>query len=188
MTDGSPKLVTLSLFGALCSLLLLIVLALVFTACQSGTGGASAPAMTPARVESISRLAAYAGTTADLRENPGHRQYYTAARDALDVLIREERWDLDAVMAALSTVPVDGMEGSEGALVLTGGMLLIDAIGGSEFDLRKVEYVRAAAVGIHGGLKLALASKGASKAAAIDTVLYRLEAEARSTRTQPVLP
>lgn len=188
MNDSSPKLVTISLAGAVCSLLLFALFALIFSGCRSGTGGSETPTMTPARVEAISRLAAYAGATADMRENPEHRRYYVAARDALDVLIQQQRWDLEAVMAALSTVPVDGLDGSEGALILTGGLLLVDAIGGEKVDLRQVEYVRAAAVGIHGGLKLALATKAVARAGPIDTVLIRLEAEARATRKPPVLP
>lgn len=123
-----------------------------------GTSGTSTASkwLSPPRVQAIARLAAYSGTLADLRSHPEHRaQYETAARQ-LQVFVDSGQWDATAAATALAGSGIQQLQGSEGALILQGGLLLTDAIGIGQYDARSQEHVRAAILGILDGLNMAL--------------------------------
>ena len=180
------------LLGAFLALFLVLPAVLV-TGCQSTntTADVSQPAVSPARVEAIARLATYGAVTTDLQSHPERRVTYEQAEAGLAKLVAAKQWDADDILNALSAVPMDQMDSTEGVMMISGGLILLDAVGGSRTELVQSEFLRAAAVGIDDGLKLALkprsraAPPGAVAAPRRDSILIRLTAEAKATRVAP---
>lgn len=171
--------------------LLLVVgglLGLITAGCSS-TGGTAAGGdrLNPERVQAIAKLAAYAGTVAYLKQHPEQRPAVQSASAGLQSLVAQERWDTTAVATVLTEAGFTEMEGSEGALVLMGGLMLTDAIGLGEYDAGNSEHVRAAVTGIAEGVRLALVAPVRVRGQNVRlSMLEQLRAEAEATRTLPV--
>jgi hypothetical protein len=152
---------------------LMFLLLLAGCAGQSTGSGGSTSTLTPQRVQAIAKLAAYAGTRADLQSHPEHRPAFVAAQRQLQVLVDQERWDIAAMATALQGAPIEQLQSSEGTLYLTGGIMLLDAIGAGQWDARSNENVRAVILGTNEGIRLALGIEVTATTAAAGTREYR---------------
>lgn len=136
--------------------------------------------VTPARVESVTRLSAYVSARALLLESPELRPQLEAASRGFHELRQAERWDLPAMGAIAAASGLDQVASAEGVLILTGTTLFIDTVLGVELDLAEVDYARAVVIGADDGLALALkpATRGDPE------TLHRLHLEAEATRVR----
>lgn len=109
-----------------------------------------------ATVQIIAEDAAMIGAAIDLQSNPDHRAGYSAAKIALDSLIKDGEFNATELMEVLQGLPQ--LNGSNGAIIIMGALSVWSAATGY-IDLNSAPYVKAAMVGVRDGLKLVLESK-----------------------------
>lgn len=120
------------------------------------TTGSGDQAITPARVEKITRLAVWTTATGWTVKQPESTPKFRAALKGIDALVAEENWDVVALASALTASGENAFTGPEGRLIVSGTTLLIDTFAGDKVDLRKVEYAKSVVLGAQAGLRLAL--------------------------------
>lgn len=137
--------------------------------------------VSPTRLAAISRLAAYSGTSVTLTLYPANRGDVQAAYDCLDEMVKQDTWDVCTAAWILTDHGFTNLVGEEGHLIITSGILLVDAVFGVNYDVKSNANVKAVVTGIRDGIGLALnAPKGGPWEE--DLILARLKAEAKATR------
>ena len=86
-------------------------------------------------------------TAIRLSRFPESRPKFEAARNALALLISNERWDLTAFAQALSTTGLAQQQSEQVLLIVGQGISLIDTATGNRVDLSQQEYAKAVIVG-----------------------------------------
>ena len=163
-------------------------LAVLNTGCKTG----GEPFITPARVQSVTKLAAYVSAYATIRKDADRRAAFEQANAGLEAMIDQERWDAAAFGIALQQAGVDQLLGDDGGIVVTTTVLVVDLFG-VDFDLKETTpgpIVEAVIRGTQAGFELALAGTAPSgeiartRASLTDhaAVLSKLRAEAKATR------
>lgn len=144
--------------------------------------------VTPSRVETVTRLAAYSSAKALLIKQPDSRAQLEKAREGFAALAASEKWDIATAASIAATNGLDWLSSPEGNLALTGGVMFIDLILGKQVELSGDANVRAFIVGTRSGLDLALTAKPTaltrSATPAADPTYQRLLKEAQATRTR----
>jgi hypothetical protein len=164
-------------------------LAVLNTGCKT-TGWGSA--VTPERVQSVTKLAAYVSAYATIQKDADRREAFERANAGLEAMIAQERWDAEAFGIALKQAGVDELLGDDGGIVVTTTVLVVDLFG-VDFDLKETTpgpIVEAVIRGTQEGFELALAGTAPSgeiartRASLTDhaAVLAKLRAEAKATR------
>lgn len=142
--------------------------------------------ITPARIEAVTRLAAYGSAKALLIKEPDSRPELENARAGFVALESSEQWDLPTAAAIASANGLGWLSSPEGNLALTGGVMFIDLILGKQIELSGDAYARAFIVGARSGLDFALANTSTADARTStgpgDPTYSRLLAEAKATR------
>ena len=152
-------------------------------------GCVSLPAwLTPARIESVARLAAYSSAKTLLIKQPDRRAQLEKAQAGLAALETAQNWDLTTAANIAATNGLTALSSPEGNLALTGGVLFMDLILGKQVELSGDANARAFIVGARSGLDLALAIQPVTgtvmRAAATDATYERLLKEAQATRSR----
>ena len=133
----------------------IIVLAmLLFAGCA--TPGSNA--LTPTRVNSIARLAAFGAASGVLVDNPATRPELVKARVIIATLVAGKQWDVVQLAAAFQAAGFKELHGSQGVLIVTGVILAAD-LTGNTVDLKNSAFAEAAITGALDGLNLALGSQ-----------------------------
>lgn len=144
--------------------------------------------ITPSRVETVTRLAAYSSAKALLIKQSDSRAGLEKARDGFAALEASQKWDIATAASIAATNGLDWLSSPEGNLALTGGVMFIDLILGKQVELSGDVNVRAFIVGARSGLDLALAAQPAAstptRSATPDPTYQRLLKEAQATRTR----
>lgn len=116
-------------------------------------------ALTPERVNSIARLAAYGAATGALVDNPKTRKELEQARVIIATLVSAKQWDIVQLAGAFQQAGFKELHGDKGVIIVTGVILAAD-LAGNKADLRNSVYAEQAILGALDGLNLAL---GATK-------------------------
>lgn len=144
--------------------------------------------VTPSRIETVTRLAAYSSAKALLIKQPDSRAQLEKARDGFAALEASEKWDIATAASIAATNGLDWLSSPEGNLALTGGVMFIDLILGRQVELSGDVNVRSFIIGARSGLDLALTAKpaalAATRSATPDATYQRLLKEAQATRTR----
>ena len=142
--------------------------------------------LTPQRVETVTRLAAYTSAKTLLIEQPDTLTALRQAYDGFSALETAERWDLVSAARIAATNGLDWLGSPEGNLAISGGVLFLDLIVGQEIELSGDRYARAFIVGARSGLGLALSQPPAavsrSMQSDVDPIHERLVRDAQATR------
>ena len=157
---------------------LLLGLLLCSPGCVTQPG--SAPLVTPERVESVTRLAAYGTAKALLIKQPESRTALAQAAAGIHELRAAERWDIAEMGRIAAAHGLDQLNSEEGLLALTGLGLFTDLFTHTQIDLHGNAYAQAVIVGADDGLALALGP--APRAIGGDETLSLLRAAAVATR------
>lgn len=134
----------------------ILVLAAFVSGCTS-TKTERGP-VTPERVQSVARLAAYGSATGFLIKHPEARPELVKARVILATLVAGEQWDVVQLAGAFQQAGFKELRSQEGVLAVTGAIMLIDVASGRTIDLKQNDYARAAILGALDGVNLALAN------------------------------
>lgn len=170
---------------------LLLAVAVAFGGCANpgGGGGGTADIVTPQRVRTVSRLAAYSTCKMQLLRDPQSRVTLARVQTGVNELVAAQTWDIATLGSIIAANGLPGLTSDEGQLALTAAPLFIDMFTGAQVDLRQVEYARVAIEGVAEGLNMALGPAGASDFSAVrghgpapDPTLDQLQREARAAR------
>lgn len=154
----------------------------------SGSGeSAGSRILTPQRVQAIATLASFIGATADLQAHPERRVAYQTARDGLARLMEQEQWNPEAAAVVLAESGVGAFASDEGAIAITGTLMLTDALGLGDFDARRSDHAVALITGLESGLRRALAAPAGIRSAGPVDDAAALRAAAVATRLHPTL-
>lgn len=177
--DGAPEPAsTATHIGTSLVPCLLLGLLLCSPGCVTQPG--SAPLVTPERVESVTRLAAYGTAKALLIKQPESRAALAQAAAGIHELRAAERWDIAEMGRIAAAHGLDQLNSEEGLLALTGLGLFTDLFTHTQIDLHGNAYAQAVIVGADDGLALALGP--APRAIGGDETLSLLRAAAVATR------
>ncbi len=111
--------------------------------------------LTPERVNSIARLAAYGAATGALVDNPKTRKELEQARVIIATLVSGKQWDIVQLAGAFQQAGFKELHGDKGVIIVTGAILAAD-LAGNKADLRSSVYAEQAILGALDGLNLAL--------------------------------
>ena len=117
-------------------------LALLLCGCST-----TSQSVTPAKVERSIDAAVGIFATIQMREKPQSRQKFIAARDGLNALVSQEKWDIAAFGEALAATGATEVTGSDIVLIVQTSVTLIDVATGGNVDLSNVEYAKAVIIG-----------------------------------------
>lgn len=143
--------------------------------------------MSPQRLYAVSKLATYTSCVATAGEpDTPARNNWIKAQTELSALIAAKDWRPVRLGQALDRAGVSEMIGSEGKLVVSGGVALVDLFTAVIWQIDTSKYVEAVATGGRDGIDLALndALSAANRAAwrydraALIEAQLRMEAEA----------
>jgi hypothetical protein len=123
------------------------------------SGCASLGADTPAIIAALAGEAAFTGCRLDVAKHPERRPAYAAAVAALQSMVARDAYDPAEFEAALAALPLDGLNGEQGAILL-GGVVTLWSVATGFVDVDKVPAVKVACKGILSGFQRALAAKG----------------------------
>ena len=146
--------------------------------------------VTPTRIETVTRLAAYSSAKALLIKRPESRAELQKAADGFAMLEASEKWDIATAASIAAASGLDWLSSPEGNLALTGGVMFIDLIAGNQVDVAGDANVRAFIIGARSGLNLALATKPPALSATrsalvvVDPTYDHLLREAQATRAR----
>ena len=121
-----------------------------------GCAGIKPINLTPERVNSIARLAAYGAATGALMDNPKTRKELEQARVIIATLVAGKQWDIAQLAGAFQQAGFKELHGDKGVIIVTGSILAAD-LAGNKADLRNSVYAEQAILGALDGLNLALA-------------------------------
>lgn len=137
-------------------------LALAGCSTQSAVGGSppasTATKVTPERVKSIARLAAFGSAKGFLISHPEYRPELVKAKSILVTLVSSQQWSIDVLAGAFRDAGFKELRSEEGILAVEGAILMIDVFTGRQIDLKNSVYAEAAIVGALDGVNLALAN------------------------------
>ena len=133
---------------------LYVMLLTVFCGCA----GIKPTNLTPERVNSIARLAAYGAATGALVDNPKTRKELEQARVIIATLVSGKQWDIVQLAGAFQQAGFKELHGDKGVIIVTGAILAAD-LAGNKADLRNSVYAEQAILGALDGLNLALGRK-----------------------------
>lgn len=134
---------------------IIVLASLLFAGCA--TPGSN-QGLTPARVNSIARLAAFGAASGVLVDNPATRPELIKARVIIATLVAGKQWDVVQLAAAFQQAGFKELHGSQGVLIVTGVILAAD-LTGNTVDLKNSAFAEAAITGALDGLNLALGSQ-----------------------------
>lgn len=127
---------------------------LAFTGCTTTSTGSKT--VDPAILRIVSQEAAAVGSTVWLQGHPNDRQAFTLARTSLRALIATGTGSPADLQAALASLPITQLQGSGGAVIVSGAVVLLDAAGRQLTALDKKQvwssYVLPIAQGLEAGL------------------------------------
>lgn len=130
-----------------------IGIAILFTSC------ASTPQVsqnTVRRVSLAAELAAYTGTSLDIKAHPDHRIMYETAQIALDAMLAESNYDPVKFAEVIQQLPIKEVGTSEGALVVTSAVVIWQEYSEEVLKLDKGVYIKPIIISVNNGLKRAL--------------------------------
>jgi hypothetical protein len=114
-------------------------------------------AIAPPRLYAISKLATFTSCVATAGEpKSAPHERWTSALTELDAMISANDWRTSRLGAALGKAGVSDMIGSEGQLVIAGGVALVDLFTKIIWQVDTSQYVQAVATGSRDGIDLAL--------------------------------
>jgi len=162
-------------------------LLLAFGVVGCGTTSGTGPTITPARVESVTRLAAYSTAKLALAKDPKNIVTLTKVSNGLNELVASGNYDLATAVTIANANGLGELTSSEGQIALTALPVFIDLIAGESVNLNDSQYAKAVIVGAAGGFKMALPAAGGAPAARVGaltpaTEMRRLQKEAEATR------
>lgn len=131
---------------------LYVIMLAVFCGCAGVKPGEG---ITPERVNSIARLAAYGAATGALVDNPKTRKELEQARVIIATLVSARQWDIVQLAGAFQQAGFKELHGDKGVIIVTGAILAAD-LAGNKVDLRNSVYAEQAILGALDGLNLAL--------------------------------
>lgn len=113
--------------------------------------------VTTQRIVAISKLATYSSCVATAGE-PGSvaRTKWLSALGELNYMIEQRDWRPVLLGAALAKAGVPEMIGTEGKLVISGGVVLVDLFTSILWPVDTAKFVEAVATGARDGIDLAL--------------------------------
>lgn len=91
-----------------------------------------------------------------MQQHPDHRAAYEVAALALTRLVDASNWDAKEFAAVLAKLPVKQLQGSQGALLVQGTVLLWDLMGQTLFDPTSPNALKAMITAVRDGLNQAL--------------------------------
>lgn len=107
----------------------------------------------------LAQEAAKQGTIYELNKNPAERPAFEAGKIALDGLLGDEDYDSAKLKAVIATLPLDIFKGSESAMYLQDGVLLIfDVLTATAFDVNSSPAAKAVMTGVRDGIEEGLAA------------------------------
>jgi hypothetical protein len=151
-------------------------------------GCATLGQLTASRIEAIAKLASYTACITSAGDITSEsRANWTRTLGALRVMESDENWDAATLGIALSKAELPAMVGTEGQLIISTGVALLDLFTGSIYTISQDEQVRAVVRGAAAGIDLALNDALVSHANARiisrgEEIRIKLEQEARATR------
>ena len=162
------------------------VLTLGLLGCASNPGTGSST-ITPARVESVTRLAAYSTAKIALVKDPRNLATLTKVSNGLNELVASGNFDLATAVTIANANGLGELTSSEGQIVLTALPVFIDLIAGESVNLNDSVYAKAVIVGAASGFNMALPAAGTIPASRAGlqtpaTEMRRLQKEAAATR------
>jgi hypothetical protein len=116
----------------------------------------------PVVLQTVAQEAASVGTTFWLQSHPdaGTREQFELARTSLRALVSAGGGDIAALQNALSDLPIKQLSGTNGQVIVSGAVVLIDAAGKEllKLDSKGIypNYVQPVAQGLLAGLDVAL--------------------------------
>lgn len=138
--------------------LMVATLAVGPTACTTTSTGQKIP--DPIVLQSVAQEAAAVGATFWLQNHNADRTSFELARTSLKALIATGSGSPADLQAALSQLPVKQLQGSQGAVIVQGAVVLLNAAGTQLAKLDKQEvwanYVQPVARGLLAGLDQAM--------------------------------
>lgn len=146
-------------------------------------------AIEPTRLYAISKLATYTScvATAGDPKSPA-RERWLSALGELNAMIDAKDWRTIRLGAALDKAGIAEMIGSEGKLVIAGGVALVDMFTAVIWQVDTAKYVESVATGSRDGINLALNDALSEKTLATlrydraELIGAMLRMEAESTR------
>ena len=141
--------------------LLSILALLAMPACTTTPTGQST--VDPVVLQAISHEAAAVGATLDLAARPQDRGPMQLAQTSLKALIAAGSGNPADLQAALSSLPIAQLKGTQGAVIVAGAVTIIDAAGKQLATMDKAQvynsYVLPVAKGVLAGLDQALGTQ-----------------------------
>jgi hypothetical protein len=125
---------------------------LLFTPSCATTNGPISPDVVEANVFDAVRI----GTKATLIYKPESREAFEKAFVSLNIAVNNGKITGGTLAEILQAMQIKSLSGDRGAIVMEGGIFLVNLVVGTRLDLTKNEYVYAAAVGARDGLAAAL--------------------------------
>lgn len=138
----------------------LLAALLCFAGCTTTPTGQSVP--DPIVLRTVSQEAAALGGQFWLVSHPENRNEFELARASLAALIATGNGTPADLQKALAGLPIKQLEGSQGAVLISGAVVLLDAAGRQLIKLDSAQvwsaYVEPVAQGLLAGLDMALAT------------------------------
>jgi hypothetical protein len=113
-------------------------------------------ATTVTRVASIAELAAYTGASVYMLDHPESGPAFSAGLIALNLLIADERWDLNGFRAALEKLPTKELKGERGSILIGTAVLLFDQLAREYVDLDRTAWLKPVMIAVRDGLRRAV--------------------------------
>lgn len=137
---------------------LIAAAALFATGCTTTQTGSKT--VDPAILRLVAQEAAAVGSTVWLQGHPNDREAFTLARTSLRALIATGTGSPADLQAALASLPISQLQGSGGAVIVSGAVVLLDAAGRqlTALDSKQIwsGYVLPVAQGLEAGLSQGL--------------------------------
>lgn len=106
----------------------------------------------------LAKSAVVMGVGYDLQANPEHRVAYEVAEQSLNMLLKNGNYDAAKLAAALQSLPVKELKGTQGALIISGAVSVFELATSTFFDPSSSQAVFAVGTAVRDGLATALAT------------------------------
>ena len=92
----------------------------------------------------------------DISANPGHRPAFVTCIAALDGLMQQPGYSSAEFKAALAALPIKEFQGSQGALVLSGAVMVFDLVTMFAYDVTTAPALLSVSLAVRDGIKQGL--------------------------------
>lgn len=126
-------------------ILALIVAAAGFVGCTTTPN--SGPVLTPEKIQRSVDTVVGTFAIVRLKTHPESKTAFVKARDSLNVLVANEKWDVGAFGEVLGSTGLSEVAGDDIVLYISTGVSLINLVTADRVDLSQVAYAKAVIVG-----------------------------------------